>query len=246
MGETQDGNGKIVLPFKWRDEEGELDLSNPTDLEKAKRLVNQGYGYEKGQQELKAVKGELDKTKSDLNYWSSLVDDARESGDTSRIQSALETVGVKFSKKQSDDDEFILDEGDKKYDALSEKIDRLEGALYDKYTKDIHSQLEAKYKEEKFPEYNAKEIEDFANKKGIRDFDDAYKIMHFDELNKLETKEKEDKSKKHQDKVKKAASKEPGSAGLPAKPPTVHKDYKKSSAEWVDDPAVAENLFTDD
>ena len=59
MAEDQSGsdNGRIVIPWKWRDEEGELDLSDPNDLEKAKRLVNQGYGYQKGQEELKAVKG---------------------------------------------------------------------------------------------------------------------------------------------------------------------------------------------
>jgi len=251
LDKDHDGNGRIVLPWKWRDEEGELDLSNPTDLEKAKRLINQGYGYEKGQQELKAVKGDLEKAKTDLEYWSSLIEEAKTTGDTSKIQHALELLDVKFSKKQSNDDDYVLDEGDKKFEKLSEKVERLEGALYNKYTTDMHSQLEAKYNGVnssggKYPEYNRKEIEDFANKRGIRDFEDAYLIKYHDDLIKLRLDEDKNKDKKHADKIKKAASKEPGSGEIPPVPPSKHKDYKKASADWIKDSGITENLFTDD
>jgi len=159
---NDESKGKITIPWKWRDEEGELDLSDPNDLEKAKRLVNQGYGYEKGQQELKAVKNELKEKETQLNYWSGLVDDAIQSGDPSRVQAALERVGVKFTKAQSDDDDFVMDTADKKLESMKQefekKINQLEGALYNKYTEDAHSQLEAKYSNGKYPEYNRKEV----------------------------------------------------------------------------------------
>lgn len=248
MGKDQSDsdNGRIIIPWKWRDEEGELDLSNPTDLEKAKRLVNQGYGYEKGQQELKAVKNNLTEAQTQIEYWNSLIEDAKDSGDTSRVLAALEMSGVKLSKTDSKDDEIVLDEGDKKFKELENKINSLEGALYNKYTTDVHSQLEAKYNDGKYPEYNRKEVEDFANKKGIRDFEDAYFILKKEELLKAQLEESKDKTKKHADKVAKVASKEPGVGDLPPKPISKHKKYTQTSADWISDPAITENLFTDE
>ena len=75
-GQSDKDKGKITIPWKWRDEEGELDLTDPNDLEKAKRLINQGYGYEKGQQELKAVKGDYEKAQEQIDYWNNLIEDA--------------------------------------------------------------------------------------------------------------------------------------------------------------------------
>ena len=241
-----EGNGKIVLPYKWRDEEGQLDLSDPNDLEKAKRLINQGYGYEKGQQELKAVKNELDTVKSQVEYWNGLIEEAKDSGDTSRVLSALEMAGLKVSGKKAEDDEFIMDESDKKMEELQKKLDRLEGALYAKYTGDIHTQLEAKYNDGVHPPYNKKEVEDFADKKGIRDFDDAYKIMHMDELMELKAKANKDKTTKHFDKVKKVAAPEPGTGELPKAPPKRTKNYGEATKEWLKDPEIVGNLFLDE
>ena len=241
-----EGNGRIVIPWKWRDEEGELDLTNPNDLEKAKRLVNQGYGYEKGQQELKAVKGNLEQAQTQIEYWNSLIEDAKESKDTSRVLAALEMSGVKLSKTDSNDDDIILDKGDEKFKELENKINSLEGALYNKYTTDVHSQLEAKYGNGKYPEYKRKEVEDFANKKGIRDFEDAYFIKNKEELLKAQLKESKNTTKKHADKVNSVASKEPGVGDLPAKPIARHKKYSQASGDWVKDPALTESLFTDE
>ena len=194
-GQSDKDKGKIIIPWKWREEEGELDLTDPNDLEKAKRLINQGYGYEKGQQELKAVKGDYEKAQEQIDYWNNLIENAKETKDTSRVLAALEMSGVKMDKVDPDDDAAILDVGDKKFKELEQKIAGLEGALYSKYTTDAHSQLEAKYSDGKFPEYNRKEIEDFANKKGIRDFEDAYWVMNREELMKMEVKDDKDKDK---------------------------------------------------
>jgi hypothetical protein len=241
-----EGKGKITIPWKWRDEEGELDLSDPNDLEKAKRLVNQGYGYEKGQQELKAVKSDYTKAKEQIDYWNGLIEDAKDSGDTSRVLAALEMSGIKVGKIDADDDEAVLDAGDKKFKELEQKYTKLEAALYNKYTADTHSQLEAKYKDEKYPEYNRKEVEDFANKKGIRDFEDAYFIMNKEEILKAQAKEDKDKSKKHSEKINKVASIEPGAGTLPAKPVEKHTDYAKATDGWLSDPTVTENLFDEE
>ena len=237
-------NGKIILPYKWRDEEGNLDLSDPTDLEKAKRLINQGYGYEKGQQELKAVKGELETAKQGVEYWNSLINDAQTTGDSSKVAAALEMSGVKL--KDSDDDENILDEGDKKFKELETKYAKLESVVYGNWTNDSHSQLEAKYSDGNYPKYNRKEVEDFADKKGIRDFEDAYFIMNKEEILKAKTEIEKDKDKKHSYKVHKVATKEPGSGDLPPKKIEKHKDYGKATENWVDDPGITENLFTDE
>ena len=242
--QSQEGKGKITIPFKWRDEEGELDLTDPNDFEKAKRLINQGYGYEKGQQELKAVKGNLEQAQTQLEYWNSLIEEAKESGDASRVLAALEMSGVKVGKNS--DDDVVIDKGDDLINELKKEIKQLKDAfVYTKY-EDMHSQLEAKYNDGKYPAYNRKEVEDFANKKGIRDFEDAYFIMNKDELLKIEKEIEKDKKKKHEDKVKTAASKEPGVSDLPPKPVTKHKNYGKTSADWLKDPIYAENLFTDD
>ena len=238
------GNGKVTLPYKWRDEEGELDLTDPNDFEKAKRLVNQGYGYEKGQQELKAVKSEKAELEKSLEYWNGLIDEANQTGDPSKVKAALEMSGIKFDDNSSDQD--IVDEGDKKYDELMKKIDSLEGALYTKYTTDAHSQLEAKYNDGNYPEYNRKEVEDFANKKGIRDFEDAYTIMNKDEIIKMQLKQQTDDKKKLSDKVNKVASKDHGAGDI--RPPAFEKskDYGKVGSDWKNDPNITENLFIDE
>jgi len=239
-----EGNGKITLPYKWREEEGEFDLTDPNDLEKVKRLVNQGYGYERGQQELKAVKGDLTKYKEQVEYWNAIIEDAKDSGDTSKVLAALEMTGVKIGKHEEDD--TILDEGDKKFQELSKKIEMLEGALYTKYTTDTHSQLEAKYNNGKYPEYKRKEVEDYANKRGIRDFEDAYFIMNKEEIMKLEKEEAQKTTKSHKKKIDQVASDEPGAGALPPKPVEKHKNYGQASSAWLSDPAVTENLFTDE
>ena len=243
---TSDGNGKIVLPYKWRDEEGQFDLSDPDDLAKAQRLVNQGYGYEKGQQELKTVKSEAQELRTQVEYWNSLIEDAKDSGDVSKVQSALELAGVRLSKSQSDDDDFILDEGSKKFDDLTKKIDRLETALYKKYTGDIHTQLEAKYNNGIYPEYNQKEVEDFADKKGIREFEDAYFIMHKDEILEIQDKLKKEETTKHKDKINRVASKPSRAGNLPPKPVERNKNYGKVTESWLKDPEITGNLFLED
>jgi len=241
--QSQEGKGKVTLPYKWRDEEGELDLSDPNDFEKAKRLINQGYGYEKGQQELKAVKGNLEQAQSQLSYWNNLIAEAAETGDNSRVIAALEMANVKVNKQNDDD---IVDKSDDMITELKKEIQQLKDAfVYTKY-EDMHSQLEAKYSDGKYPAYNRKEVEDFANKKGIRDFEDAYFIMNREELLKIEKETETEKKKKHDEKVKKAASKEPGVADLPPKPVTKYKSYTKTSNDWINDPAIAENLFIDE
>lgn len=241
------GNGKVILPFKWRDEEGSLDLSDPNDLEKAKRLVNQGYGYEKGQVELKAVKSEADELKTQIEYWNGIIKEAKETGDTSRVVGALEMEGVKLSQKQSDDDNLVIDESDKKFDEMTKKLDRLETALYQKYTGDIHTQLEAKYsKDSGYPEYNKKEIENFADKKGIRDFEDAYFIMNRDKIQEAQEKIKNNESNKHKSKIKKVASDPPGGGDLPPAPIKHHKNYGDVTKEWLKDSEIAGNLFLDE
>jgi hypothetical protein len=103
-------NGKITLPYKWNDEEGEFDLSDPNDFEKAKQLVNKGYGYQKGQEKLKIVEGELQKAQGDLSYWNELILEAEKTGDNSKVTAALEMSGLKWDKT---DDDVTLDEGDK-------------------------------------------------------------------------------------------------------------------------------------
>ena len=242
-GQSDKDKGKITIPWKWRDEEGELDLTDPNDLEKAKRLINQGYGYEKGQQELKAVKNEYEKVKEQVEYWNGLIEDGKDSGDATKVFAALEMSGLKMDKINPDDPDAILDEGNKELKELTKKVESLEGALYSKYTTDAHSQLEAKYSDGKFPEYNRKEIEDFANKKGIRDFEDAYWVKNKEELMKMEVKDDKDKDKKHSAKVKKVASKEPGSGEMPVKPVEKHTNYGKATDAWLEDPIITESLF---
>jgi len=244
---TGDGNGKIILPYKWRDEEGQFDLSNPNDLDKVKRLINQGYGYEKGQQELKAVKSELDAAKQSIDYWNGLIEEAKDSGDTARVQAALEMAGVKLSGKRAQDDDLIMDEGEKKYIELKKEMEQLKNALYNKYTGDIHTQLEAKYNNGNYPEYNKKEVEDFADKRGITNFEDAYLILHYDKIAELKAKADKDGKDKHRDKIKKVASPEPGTGGqIPKEPPKRNKNYTDVTREWMNDPEITGNLFTDE
>ena len=249
-----EGKGKITIPWKWNEEEGvdTIDLSDPNDLEKLSRKWNQAHGYEKGQSELKTVKGDYSKAQEQLEYWNDLLDEGKNSGDTSRVLAALESYGLKMSKSDSQDDDIIMDEGSKQLKELLEtvkeqgaKMSSLEAALYSKYTTDAHTQLEAKYGGGKYPEYNRKEVEDFANKKGIRDFEDAYFVMNKEALMKLEVKNDKDKDKKHLDKVKKVAVIEPGSGDLPANKPEKHSDYGKATNGWTSDPTIAENIFID-
>jgi len=253
--QPEQGKGKITIPWKWNDEEGvdTIDLDNPNDLEKISRKWNQAHGYEKGQSELKAVKGEYSKAQHDLEYWNSLLEEGKTSGDTSRVLAALESYGLKLNKSDSRDDDVIMDEGSKQLRELLEtvkeqgaKVTNLESALYSKYTTDTHTQLEAKYGNGKYPEYNRQEVEDFANKKGIRDFEDAYFVMNKDAIMKMEVKSDKDKDKKHLDKVSKVAVKEPASGTLPPKSVERHTTYGDATQSWTTDPTYAENIFTDD
>ena len=240
------GNGKITIDWKWRDEEGQLDLSNPNDLETAKRLINQGKGYEKGQVELKTVKSEKEQAEQQVEYWNQLIEDARDSGDPSKVAGALESVGVKLSKKDSGDEEVIIDAGEQKIQELAKEIESLKNGMYNNWANDTHSQLEAKYSDGNYPEYNRKEVEDYANKKGIRDFEDAYFVMNKEDIMKVQAKANDDKGKKHADKIRNVASKEPGSGTIPAKPIEKYKDYGKASEGWTSDPGLTENLFIDE
>ena len=242
--QPQEGNGKITIDWKWRDEEGQLDLSNPTDLEKAKRLVNQGYGYEKGQQELKAVKDEKEKYEQQVEYWNGLIEDAKDSGDPTKVAAALEMAGVKMSKSIDDDD--IMDAGEKRFKDLEAKYEKVEAALYSQFSNNAHAQLEAKYSSGNYPKYNQKEVEDYANKKGIRDFEDAYRLMNYDEIIKADAKVNVDKGKNHSDKIRLVAEKNHGTGIIPDKPIEKHTDYGKASAGWINDPGIAENLFVDE
>lgn len=243
-GQPEEGKGKITIPWKWRDEEGEdiIDLSDPNDIEKLSRKWNQAHGYEKGQSDLKAVKGDFDKVNEQVEYWNGLIEDAKETGDNSRVEAALEMSGVKMGKS---DPAEPLDDSDKKFNELGKEVERLKVALYSKYTNDTHSQLEAKFSDGNYPEYKQKEVEDFANKKGIRDFEDAYWIMNKDEIVKVQAKEDKDKGKKHADKIKKVASVDPGSGNIPAVPVEKHTDYGKATENWTKDPNITENLFDD-
>jgi hypothetical protein len=243
---TGDGNGKIVLPYKWRDEERSFDLSDPNERAKASELLSKAYGYEKSQEQLKAVKGELADVSKQVEYWNGLIEEAKDSGDTSRVLSALEMAGLKVSGKKAEDDDFILDESDKKVEELQKKLDRLEGALYAKYTGDIHAQMEAKYNNGTYPEYNKKEVEDFADKRGITNFEDAYKIMHMDELMELKAKADKDKNDKHRNKINRVAQPEPGTGKLPPNPPKRHKNYGETTKDWLNDPEIVGNLFLED
>ena len=250
--EDQSGkdNGKIIMPYKWRDEEGEFDLTNPNDFEKAQQLVNKGYGYQKGQEELKTVKRELEKAQGDLSYWNELILEAEKTGDSSKVDAALEMSGVKRNKS---DDEEIMDEGNKEMQEVLNKVQSLEKKLLDSETRqynawaaDAHTQLEAKYGNGKYPEYNRTEVENFANKKGIREFEDAYFIMNKEELMKAEVKDDKSKSKKHLDKIKKVASKEPGSGEMPPKPMERHTNYGKATEKWLGNTEITESLFIED
>jgi len=247
MEDQPSGNGKITVPWKWNDEEGVeiIDPNDPNDMEKLSRKFNQAYGYEKGQSELKAVKSDYSRAQEQLEYWNALIEEGKESGDTSRVLAALEMSGLKLSKSDSYDDDVVMDEGSKQIKDLAAKVASLETALYSKYTTDAHTQLEAKYSDGKYPKYNRKEVEDFANRKGIRDFEDAYFVMNKDELLKIESKNDKDKDKKHLDKIKKVAVKEPGSGDLPKPPIERHSDYGKATETWLSDPAITESLFDD-
>jgi len=243
-------NGKITIPWKWRDEEGEFDLSDPNDLEKAKQLINKGYGYQKGQEELKDVKSELEKSQSDMEYWNGIIIEAEKTGDNTKIIAALEMSGLKWDKT---DDVVTLDEGDKAMNDLVTKVQTLEKKLsdnenrqYNTWTDTAHTQLEAKYNDGKYPEYNRTEVENFANKKGIRDFEDAYYLKNREELQKMGTKDDKDKNKKHLDKIKKVASKEPGSGEMPTKPIERHTNYGKATEGWLGNTEITEGLFIDE
>jgi hypothetical protein len=248
--QSVEDKGIVTLPYKWRDEEGELDLTDPTDLEKAKRLINQGYGYEKGQSELKTVKGELEKERADLEYWNGLILEAEKTGDNTKVIAALEMSGLKWDKENDDE---TLDEGNKEIKEMKNKINSLEAKLteaesrqYNAFVSDAHTQLEAKYSDGKYPEYNRTEVEDFANKKGIRDFEDAYKLKYYDELHKVESKNDKDKDKKHRNKIKIVASKEAGSGEIPTKPIEVHTNYGKATQKWLGNAEITEGLFIDE
>ena len=244
-------NGKITIPYKWRDEEGELDLTDPTDLDKAKRLINQGYGYEKGQSELKAVKGDLEKAQSDLEYWNELILEAEKTGDNSKVDAALEMAGVKRDKDA--DDDGVLDEGSKELKEVKKQVASLEAKLtqseerqYNTFVSDAHTQLEAKYNDGKYPEYNRTEVEDFANKKGIRDFEDAYYLKNREELQKMGMKDDKSKDKKHLNKIKKVASKEHGTGDIPQKPVERNTNYGKATEDWLGNTEITEGLFIDE
>jgi len=228
MGDNQPGDKGNVIKTKWRDEEVVYDLNNLSDDQKAEitTRIQLGWGYEKGQQELKETKNQLD-------YFNRLIANANQSeeGMDLLVTTLEKYIGKPLTKKQKED--LVSDDtnvSNKVTEEIQRKLDRLEMALLNKQINDEHASLKAKYSD-----YDPKVVEEFANKRGIMNFEDAYFIMNKEKI--LSDKEKEilDKAKKQQEKIDKVKSPDDvGGGEINIKKP-LKKDYDEIAKDVIKD-----------
>ena len=235
---------KLIVPLPGG-EEKEFDLTNPDDIKKLGEQASKGYGFEKGQTELKSLKDAKEKADEQLTYWQNLVEHAKDSGDPAQVVAALKMVGVDL-KTETDDNitEQDVDSAvNSKIDDLNTKIDKLETALYSRVTDDEHKALESKY-----DDYNRKAVEEFAKNRGIMRFEDAYLIMNQDSLAKRKYEQEEKKRLELEKKQAKVGQKPKKGGGLEPTKPKVSGNYDKVTHDWLEDlkSGAADNPFEEE
>jgi len=239
---------KVTL--KFRDEDRNFDLEKPEDFAKIKELAEKGWAFERGQTQLKEVSKERDELKEQIDVaqgklasWNAVLGEAQK-GDLSQLHEALSRMEIKIPETKKDDDEFLKDEGDKVLNTIQSKIDDLnktmnqrldtvEGAVYNQFIGSEHATLEAKYNgKDGWPAYDRKTVQDYSLKHGIQDMEKAYRELNFDKIMEAQTQ----KAGEHQGKINKAKSDDPGGGGEPLKPPKVYDKssggYEAANEEW--------------
>jgi hypothetical protein len=225
--------------------EKEYDLENPEDFKRYQELASKGLGFESGQTKLKEVSEERDSLaakQENYDYWQQVLAQAQ-NGDTSGLTASLKQMNINIpTEKKDDPDDFLLDEGDKVLQGLKSQIDGLqakldkrldvvEGAVFTNYMDSEHARLEAQFNgKDGSPAYDRKSVEAYGLKEGIQDMEKAYKLMNFDALLEVE----QSKVDKHNKKIDKVKSDEPGGGGEPPKPPKVY-DKKAGGYEAAND-----------
>ena len=242
-----------TLTLKFGDDNRELDLEKPEDLQKAKELAEKGWAYEKGQTELKDVSKERDELKvkiqeaqNKLDGWNYVLAEAQK-GDLTKLNESLTEMKIKIPETKKDDADFLGDAGDKvtenlqtKIDELSKKLDTrldtVEGAVFNQYMNADHARLETKFNgQDGWPAYDRKAVYDHSLKNGIQDMEKAYRDLNFDAIMSAQ----QTVVDKHKKKIDKVKGVDPGGGGDPPKPPKVY-DKKHGGYEAAAQAAVKE------
>jgi len=242
---------KVVL--KFRDEDREFDLEKPEDLGKIKELAEKGWAYEGGQTQLKEVSNERDTYKEKLDGWNAVLSQAQ-GGNNKQLIDFLERAGIKLSAEEKKDPDFLEDAASEKIKSLesqlletTNQIKTLETTVFSQYLDSAHGRLEAKYNSGGWPAYDREAVEKHSIKHGISDLDTAYRDLNYEKILEMKTTEME----KHQKKIDKVKSPEPGAGGVPPKPPKVYDKkaggYEAANADWYKEAQEqGHSVFTDE
>jgi hypothetical protein len=215
---------KVTLVMPGGNEK-EYDLENPEDFKRYNELASKGLGFESGQTKLKEVSEERDSLQAkqeNYDYWQQVLAQAQ-NGDVSGLTTSLKQMNINIPTQHKEDpDDFLMDEGDK------------EGAVFTNYMDSEHARLEAQFNgKDGSPAYDRKSVEAYGLKEGIQDMEKAYKLMNWNEILEVE----QSKVDKHNKKIEKVKSDEPGGGGEPPKPPKVFSKkeggYEAANAQWL-------------
>lgn len=207
----EQGNGEFSgnVTIKWRDELKTFDLSDPDQRQELINKAQMGEGYQKGQEEIKAMKGQLD------NWNNMLAAAAHDDDAKDKLVGMLEGyIGRPLTKAEEDDLMDTAESGTKKeIKELRENYNKLQQTLYRQAMDNEHSRLKSVY-----DDYNKSEVERYADENGIASFEHAYIVMNKEKLLEKAKKEAQEKGKKQMEKINKVASPEPESGDLNVKP----------------------------
>jgi len=244
--------GKIFLTFDGK--EKELDPSNADDLKKLAEQAEKGYAYEGGQTKLKSVEEERDLLHETITNWNNRIDSAKSSEEAKKaFIDDLKKQGVDLTQKQQVDPDFVDDAAQKKLDELTDKMGKIEvensklqSFVLNQVYEAEHAQLETKYtKDNGYPDYDRKAVQEYADKNNIVSFDTAYVEMNKENIIKSQVEFQAEQARSHNNKIKRVATTPHDGGGEPPKPPKVHTKYNEASADWAKDIAngQAEPLF---
>lgn len=232
------------VKVKYKDENFVYDTDRPDDLERIQHYMGQGMLYDREKQselgELRK-KAELaeeysEKAKAFDNFNARLIQIAQgDESEKERFVADLEKVGIELTQKQKD---TLDDMADPEVKSLKSEVADLKKQLTQqrqdnerRYERQLANQIESelntlaqKYSSyEGYPEFDKDKVLDFANKNGLTDYENAYFLLHKDDIIEAEKKKILKGEKDLKDKRKSAHTE--GGGEQPPDVPEIPKNY---------------------
>ena len=254
-----DDSGAVKIGYKFMGEEGELDLTDPEQYNKAKALIEKGLLYDKKMHEL----GELKRKAESYDTWAEFLEGVR-TGEISKDEliNTFEKYGIKLTAQEKkaleDDIEYgtddardpILKNVQNELQELKKKVQDYELKEMALQIKQAHDILTKKYDgRDGMPKYDPDEVAKYAAENGIYSPDPVrqYELAYFDMNREAILKAKEQgvtEKKLKQMQKRERAFVESGETNLGITKPK--KDPRSMSLDEIEQLIDEDQLFTED